>query len=152
MTNVKKAYVEIVALLEANANKKVSTMLPQIIELCQSKGSGVTNTVLKDDAGDVVAVFCYYHKKWELIDECEYGAKKSTASGLNTMCKEGVSAWTKQQRIAKTVTASLLSRVECGELAVCELAFERKHIETQRTVVVPRLDGLGFDTAEECFE
>ena len=148
MANVKKAYVEIVALLETNTNKKVSTILPQILELCQSKGSGITNTVLKNSNDEVYAVFCYYHKKWELIDECEYGAKKSTASGLNTMCKEGVSNWTKQQRIAKQAKSALLDSITNGELLVEDLAEAQDAIEEARTVIVPRLDGFGTD--EEC--
>lgn len=152
MTNVKKAYVELIAILEANSNEKVSAILPQILELCQSKGSGVTNTVLKNDTDEVYAVFCYYHKKWELIDECEYGAKKSTASGLNTMCKEGVSNWTKQQRIAKQAKVELLDSITNGELLVEDLSEAQEAIEEARTVVVPRLDSLGFETEAECFE
>ena len=72
MTNVKKAYVEIIELLEANANKKVSTVLPEILELCKSKGSAVANTIAKDDEGEVYAIYCYYHKKWELVEHIPY--------------------------------------------------------------------------------
>ena len=115
---VKKAFEEIYALLEANQGKKVSTIMPELIELMSKKGGGQANgkNFLTDEEGNVTHVFCYYHKKWEDVTVAEYGAKKGTATGLNTMCKEGVSAWTKQQRRKKQAEGELLERVAKGEL------------------------------------
>lgn len=153
--NVKKAFVEIANLLQENSNKKVSTILPQLMELMTSKGSGgsdIGKTFLKDDDGVVFAVYCYYHKKWELISECEYGSKKGTATNLNTMCKEGVSHWSKQQRVSKKAQTDLLAKLASGEVDQVDLANEMAIIEEERDIVVAREDGQGFDTAEEVSE
>lgn len=150
--NVKKAYVEIARILNENSNKKVSSILPELMELMTSKGSGgsdIGKTFLKDENGEVFAIYCYYHKKWELISECEYGQKKGTATNLNTMCKEGVSNWTKQQRIAKKAKEQLLAQLASGELSVEDLPNAQAEIEDNRDVIIPREDGHGYDSAEE---
>ena len=151
MTTVKKQFEEIYAVLEENKNKKVSSILPQLIELMSKKNnaSGAANTFIKDDEGNVVAVFCYYHKKWELVTDVEYGNKKGTTTGLNTMCKEGVSKWTKQQRVKKAQEAELLTKVSSGELAVEDIAGEQTRILETSKKIIEREDGHGFDSAEE---
>jgi hypothetical protein len=152
MNNIKKAYVELVELLEANSNKKVSTIMPQVLELvtkANNGGSEVGKTFYKDDEDQTIAVYCYYHKRWELISVAEYGAKKGTASGLNTMCKEGVSKWTKQQRIAKKEEGELLEQVLNGEVERDQVAFVKADIDERRRAIVPREDDHGFDVLEE---
>lgn len=152
MSNVKKAFIEIANLLNENSSKKVSTILPQLMELMTSKGSGgsdIGKTFLKDENGEVFAIFCYYHKKWELISECEYGSKKGTATNLNTMCKEGVSNWTKQQRKSKKAQTDLLSRLASGDLEQADLTDEMAAIEEAKDVIIPREDGQGADTVDE---
>ena len=149
-TNIKKAYVEIVKLLQENENKKVSTILPQILELTQGKSNA--KTFHCDEDGKVIAIFCYYHKVWELVDDVEYGNKSSTAHGLNTMCKEGVSLWTKQQRQAKQAKEALLEQVAKGEIQPNEIEDKNEEIEAQRQVVVAQDSRLGFDTLEEALE
>ena len=130
MDNVKKAYIDIVALLEANANKKVSTVLPLILELVTAKGT--TKTFQKDEEGNVTHIFCYYHKEWEAVADVEYGKKSSTATGYNTMCKVGVSAWTKKQRVAKLAKEALLAKVVSGEIPAAELQDHMDAIEAER--------------------
>lgn len=153
MSNVKKVFVEIANLLEENKNKKVNTILPQLLELMTAKNSGgsdIGSSYLKDDDGVVFAVFCYYHKKWELIESCEYGSKKGTSSGLNTMCKEGVSKWTKQQRVAKKAKSELLDSVADGDIDVSDIGGVQESIEDDRAHIELREDEHGFDTALEC--
>lgn len=152
--NVKKQFEEIYAILEENRNKKVATIMPQLIELMsrKSNSSGMANTFLKDESGQVVAVYCYYHKKWEIVADVEYGSKANTATGLNTMCKEGVSNWTKQQRIKKVAEADLLTKVTAGELAVENIGAEREKIAEEAKVIVPREDGQGYEYLEELEE
>ena len=153
--NVKKAYVELARILNENADRKVKSILPELMEIMTSKGSGgsdIGKTFLKDEDGNVFAVYCYYHKKWELTSECEYGSKKGTATGLNTMCKEGVSNWTKQQRIAKKAKEQLLSQIADGELSVEELPQAQADIEAERDIIVAREDGQGYDSADEVSE
>ena len=130
----KKVFVELVALLEANKGKKVSTILPEVMELVSAKVQ--TKTFRLDDAGNVTEIYCYYHKQWEDVAEVPYGKKASTASGLNTMCKEGTSNWTKQQRLAKLAKAKLLDLVASGEVEPGELPERLEEIEEARKVIV----------------
>lgn len=134
MTTIKKDYIALIAFLEANKNKKVNTILDELKEMCSKKTNDKTFKV--DEHGEVTHVFCYYHKTWEVVSECIYGPKKSTASGLNTMCKEGVSNWTKQQRIAKQSKEALLNQIGSGEVTVEQLPELQAVIETERNKIV----------------
>tara|TARA_R110000851_G_scaffold14313_4_gene48490 strand:- start:2373 stop:2840 length:468 start_codon:yes stop_codon:yes gene_type:complete len=148
MSNVKKVFADIAVLLEENSNRKVSTILPQLMELMTSKNSGgsdIGKTFLKDENGEVVAIFCYYHKKWELVSDCEYGSKKGTSTNLNTMCKEGVSHWTKQKRVAKKGKEDLLNQVMDGEVAQEDIGSAMAELELSSKVIVAREDGHGYD-------
>jgi hypothetical protein len=151
MTAIKKQFEEIHALLELNKNKKVDTIMPQLLELMARKNnaSGQANTFIKDAEDNVIAIYCYYHKKWELISECAYGSKKGTATGYNTMCKQGVSMWTKQQRVKKQSEAGLLQLIISEELQAADLPLRQEQIAEEAKVIVPREDGYGYDTSEE---
>lgn len=146
MSTIKKDYEELYAILEANANKKVSSIMPQLVELMSRKsgGSGMASTFTKRD-GEVFEVYCYYHKKWEQVSEVEYGPKKGTATGLNTMCKEGVNQWSKQQRDKKKAESELLTKVMTGELALENIEQAKVEIAEQAKLIVPRVDGKGSD-------
>ena len=150
MTNVKKQFEEVYALLEANSNKKVSTILPQLMELMTKKGGN--STFVTNDHGEVVAIYCYYHKKWELVSECEYGAKKNTATGLNTMCKQGVSAWTRQQRIKKQGEAKLLEKVADGSLDPSLIGDRLAELKAEAEVIEPRDDEHGYESSAEAID
>lgn len=139
MTTIKKQYQEIAEILEANKNKKVSTILPQLLELMTAKQA--QKNFLQDEEGNVTHVFCYYHKQWEDISIAEYGAKKSSASGLNSMCKEGVSSWTKQQKAIKQLKDEALKKVMAGEIEASEINQWLAKQEEELRVVVPREDG-----------
>jgi hypothetical protein len=150
--NIKKDFVEIIEFLQANQNKKVSTVMDALLEMTSRKGGGGANgsTVYKDDEGNVVAIFCYYHKKWELVSQVPYGKKANTSSGLNTMCKEGVSNWTKQQRKAKQAEGELLNQLASGEVEASDLTALRADIDAQKQEVVAHSDEVhSFDTLEE---
>lgn len=85
-----------------------------------SNGSGSKTTAYYRE-GKLVAVFCYYHKRWELVDNIEYGNKAGTKTGLNTMCKEGVSAWTKANRAYNKLKDELLQKLFKKEITNDEL-------------------------------
>lgn len=132
---IKKQFEELVALLEANKGKKVSTILPQVVELCSAKQQAKTFKL--DDEGNVTHVYCYYHKEWEDVSECAYGTKKSSASGLNSMCKAGYNQWSKQQRDYKKAKEQLLQDVADGEVEASELQAMLNDLEAKRTEIVP---------------
>ncbi len=143
---IKKAYQEIVAYLEDNKDSKVKTVLPGVIELASAKtggGGGGGSTIRRNDAGEVTHIFCYYHKMWEDVSVVEFGKKATSPTGLNNMCKEGTSAWTRQQRVAKKANESLLNDVASGEVAPSDIAAKQADINEARGLIVPREDGVG---------
>ena len=148
---IKKAFQPIIAFLEENKGSKVSTILDGAIELASAKvgGGRSAENVLRDDEGNVVAVFCYYHKRYEPVADVEYGKKATSSTGLNSMCKEGTSNWTKQQRVAKKAGEQMLNDVMDGKLAREDMQAAREEIDTAKNVVIPREDGIGFETMDE---
>lgn len=146
MTTIKKDFVAIVELLEANKGKKVKEILEQVLELASAK---TTRTFFKNEAGEVTVVYCYYHKKFEVVAKADYGQKAGTPSGLNSMCKEGVNQWTKQQRIAKLAREALLNEVASGTVQPSDLAFKLAEIDADKSIIVARQDNHGFDSLEE---
>ena len=139
MNTIKKQYEAIYAILEANRNKKVSTVMPQLLELMTAKQA--QKNFLVDAEGNVTHVYCYYHKQWEDVAVAEYGAKASSASGLNSMCKEGVSQWTKQQKAIKQLQSKALELVQANELDASDINTWLEHEETKLRVIVAREDG-----------
>ena len=134
---IKKAYKEIIELLEANTNKKVASILEEAKELASAKKA---NTTFKtNDKGEVTEIFCYYHKRWEKLSEHAYGVKANTATGFNTMCKMGVSHWTKQNRRAKKDREMLLKQVAVGEVPAEEINEHMRKIEEKRAEIVEQL-------------
>lgn len=134
MSTIKKDYQELVSFLETNKNKKVETILEKVREMCSSKNE---TTFRKDDEGNVTHVFCYYHKVWEDVSQIEYGKKASNKStGLNTMCKVGLNAWSKQQRVAQKEKNELLTKMAKGEVTQEEFNLELEAIEVRRQTIV----------------
>ncbi len=147
---VKKAYTELLAFLNANADKKIKTVLGDIETMCSAKSAGgVATTVHRNEAGEIVLVRCSYHKLWMPISHVEFGAKAGSASGLNPMCKTGVSNWTKAQRDARKAKEGILTAVTTGEMQANEVSKALETIEATRLAVIPRIDGIGWETTEE---
>lgn len=135
--NIKKPYQEIVDILESNKDKKVSSILDAIIEIALSKKKDSTIKYLDDDdTKPITHIYCWYHKEWEPVEY--YGSKASSHSGYNTMCKEGVNSWTKQQRDFKKSKSDLLELLQSGELKVEDLDEEIKKLETEKNKITPR--------------
>ena len=151
--NIKKQYEELFALLQANQNRKVSAIMPDLLILMQAKsgGSDIGKTFLKNEDGSTYAVYCYYHKRWELVEQVGYGLKANTATGLNTMCKEGVSNWAKQQRTYKKAKDQLLEQVADQTISVDDLPGLLHELDEARKAIVPHSTGdtYSFDSAEE---
>lgn len=150
---IKKAFVEIVELLQENLSASVESVLPQVLAIASAKtgsGGGKATTFHKNEAGEVVAINCYYHDLWMDPRVVEFGSKSNSPTGFNSMCKDGVNKWTKQQREQKNAEAALLSRVAAGELAVEDIAAEQERIAEEAKRIEPREDGYGFATLEEC--
>lgn len=134
MTTIKKDYVAIVELLQANTGKKVEDILPLVLELVSAKT--IQSTTRYNDKKELTHVFCYYHKVWEEVAKVPYGAKAGTKTGLNTMCKLGTSCWTKQQAEAKKAKADLLTQVGLGKVPAEEIPTKLAEIEAKRQAII----------------
>lgn len=153
MATIKKAYVAIVEVLQANLGATVEEVLPQVLELASAKtgsGGGKATTFHKNEAGEVVAIKCYAHDLWMDPRVAEFGSKTSSPTGLNNMCKDGVNKWTAAQRKLKNAEGELLSKVAAGEIAPADIAAEQERIAAEAKTIEPREDGYGFATLEEC--
>ena len=144
---VKKVFQPLVDFLIHNKGKKVSTILNDIIKMTAAKVQ--TKTSITDEDGNVIAIFCYYHKQWERLDEVEYGRKASSSTGYNTMCKIGVSKWTKQQRAIKAVGSKLISMLENGEIEPNDLADVKEALLKEAKQVDDSDKPKGYATEEE---
>jgi hypothetical protein len=150
---IKKAYEAIVEVLQANLSATVEEVLPQVLELASAKtgsGGGKATTFHRNEAGEVVAIFCYAHKLWMDPRVAEFGAKAGSATGFNNMCKDGVNKWTSAQRKKKAAEGELLARVADGEVAPADIAAEQARIADEAGTIEPREDNYGFETLEEC--
>ena len=143
---IKKQFEELMIILNENENRKVKTILPQILELVSTKKANSTH--LYNDEGRLIGIFCYYHKKWEAIDEHDYGLKKHSKSGYNSMCKVGVNNWTKQTKIAKLAKEALLGKVASGELEVCDIKLAESMIDEERAIIIES-DLESWDNTDE---
>jgi len=153
MANIKKAFQPIVTLLEDNSDAIAPELLAQVKELASAKvggGGGKATTFHRDpDTGEVIAVKCYYHKLWMDPQVAEFGAKKGSASGFNSMCKDGVSKWTKQKAAAQKAEAAILDQVASGELAPSDIEARREEIAAEAAQIIPREDGYGYEKLED---
>jgi len=127
---IKKQFIDIITYLEENKTKKVSTILDEIKFMASAKNK--VSTTYHDEDGNLIAVFCYYHKQWELVAEVEYGAKASSTTGLNNMCKIGCNRWYKQQRVAKQSRDDLLKYATTPEFNQDDLQAKMDDIEADR--------------------
>lgn len=155
MATIKKAFQPIMSVLSAAlaANAVDQSVFDEVEALTLAKvgaGGGKATTFHKDENGVVVAVKCYFHKLWMDPRVAEFGTKASSATGLNSMCKDGVAKWTKAKSEAKKAEAAILTRLTAGEITAEDIPAEQARIAEEAAVIVPREDGYGFDTLEEC--
>jgi len=146
---VKKTYQDLVEFLQENKNKKVSTILPTVLEMTKQKNNLKTHLVHN---GKVFAIFCYYHKQWELLEHVEYGQKASSATGYNTMCKIGVSKWTKQNNKIKKIGSSILAMLETGKLQQANISDKKAELVAKAKELDVTDMPEGFETLEEVQE
>lgn len=152
MTNIKKAFQPFFTLLNANPDATVSDLMPQLTELAAAKsggGGGNAQNFHRNEAGELLAVKCYYHKLWFSPSEVEFGAKKGTATGLSSMTKDGTSKWNKQLSEFKKASAKLLEDVAAGQVAQEDVAGIIAELKTARDVIVPMEGVTGYETLEE---
>jgi hypothetical protein len=153
MATIKKAFQPIMSLLAANMSATVEEIYKDVEALTVARvgagGSNVT-TSHRDEEGNIVAVRCSYFQKWFRTDEVEFGKKVGSASGLNPMCKLGVSAWTKQQSEFKKAKEDILAQVISGDVDPEDIAGIIDELEEKRVTIVELPEGItGYDSLED---
>jgi len=156
MSAIKKAFAPIIDLLTAalneNSKVRVADVIDEVTALASAKsgsGGGKATTFHRNEAGEVVGVKDYYFGLWMDPRVVEFSPKKSSASGFNSMSKEGTSNWTKQNGAYKKGKEELLGKLASGELAQSDLAEHLAALEAQKDEIVAQKDGYGFETLEE---
>ena len=145
--STKKVFIPVVEFLEANKNKKVGTILEELKALVASKSA--TKTYIANEEGQTIAVYCYYHKQWEIVQDVPYGVKQTRPSGLNTMCKVGVSEWSKQQRVIKNINTEVLNKLETGEIGPEDITSVKLMREEEAKAINTDTMPVGYPTLEE---
>lgn len=157
MSTIKKAFQPIVTLLStamsANADATIASVMDEVTALASAKsgsGGGKPQNFHKNEAGEVVAIKCAYHKLWMDPRVAEFGKKANSPTGLAVMCKEGTSNWTKQHRDFKQASQQILEDLKAGEISVDDIEARETELLKARDEVKPREDGYGFETLDEC--
>jgi hypothetical protein len=150
-TTIKKAYQALISFMEANKDKKVSTILDDVKAMCSAKqgGGGGARSFFKVGE-EVVAARCGFYEKWFDPKVVEFGNKAGTASGLNSMCKAGVNEWTARNNAVKKARDEGFAEFTEGKITGDELQARLKAAEDARDAAKTLPEGMvGYDTMEE---
>ena len=143
---------DILDFLEINKDKKVSTIrveLQEMLDQLSVSNRPLGRTYLVGPDNKVFAIYCYYHKQWELLSEVEYGQKVSSSTGYNTMCKIGVREWTRQQKLIKMIPGEILKLVETGKLDFSEVSSYKAKREAELRVINEETRPVGYQNQED---
>lgn len=136
MNDIKKGLIELVKLVEARKGKIIDDkFIEDFRYYCVSKKK---SSVILLDNDNIVGKFCWYHKKWELFKDNEFGIKSGDPSGFNSMCKSGVSSWTRSQLAIKKLDAEALKKVKSGKLKINDIEkFVNNETEKLKVIEYP---------------
>ena len=135
-------------LAQANEASKIDkAVYSACIDLMEAKraGGSAASAVLRDNKKAVVAIKCYYYKRWMPVVGTKlvaFGKKTNTGTGLNSMCKTGYSLWTKQLSTAKKAKEQMLVDVQNGKLKPADIAKHIKKIDEAREIIAPTKEGF----------
>lgn len=159
---IKKAFAPVMELLEANKTKSVSSIMVAVMALASTKAASSStagSNYIKDAKGNTVAINCYYFKRWMPTTGSKavtFGVKKTTATGLNTMCNIGSSRWTAQNVASKKAQVALMATLrdskalkDIKDIPTFIEAAEAK-ITSDRAAIAPTK--LGFATKDELLD
>lgn len=137
MNDIKKGLIELVKLVEARKGKVIDDkFIEDFRYYCVSKKK--SSVILLDADDKIVGKFCWYHKKWELFKDNEFGIKSGDSSGFNSMCKSGVSSWTRSQSAIKKLDAEALKKVKAGKLKINDIEkFVNNETEKLKVIEYP---------------
>ena len=152
---IKKTFQPIHEVLVANQDSTVADIMDQVVPLMSAKTGGgastprKSKTIFRDALGNPVAIRCYYYGRWmPLVGDAavEFGKKAGSNSGYNSMSKDGLSHWNKQNSEAKKALSQILVDIEAGELDPSGITDRKAEIEANRKYVAET--DLGFETVD----
>ena len=101
--------------------------------------------------GELVAVMCGVHKKYEVIEDgtgaAIFSARTGSTTGLNSVCKEGASAYTKATRELKNAKEKI--KQDVFDEAISLPDGKRAIADLEAAPIAGRVDGMGWNTIEE---
>ena len=91
---------DLILFLDKNKEKKVSSVIDEVREMCSKMGGSGDSVSLYDKNNKLVGLKCWYFEKWCCVVEGDdrfiiFGLKVKNSSGFNNMCKliGGASLW-----------------------------------------------------------
>lgn len=117
-----------------------------------------------DADGNLVAIYCSYHKMWEPVtavfttedengneieEEVDLFGKAKTSNGYTRICKEGSKTMNTKARELRKAKDDITSNWLKGEIDEDEAKQALLELDEQDTSHEPRADGLGYATKEE---
>lgn len=126
---------------------KVLVKLTPYIRKKSGKGSRSGKLAVYDQAtGLPRALFCTYHKKWELVPAAHYTKKSTSPTGYATACAEGTLYRRKQLADHRRSLAHLMNQITDGLITQAELkaANERDNLLLKR--IIPRIDQNAYES------
>jgi len=156
----------VVAVLQADGVDEAT--IAKIVEMktTVSRGATAADVVIKDDEGNVLFIFCSYHKLWEpltgtiaaldeegnetgeMIDADNFG-KAKTAYGYTRTCKEGAKSQNGGARELRKQKDDITKNWLAGELDEDEAKAALSELEALDSSVTAREDGIGFASKED---
>ena len=152
MPKIRKKYEEIISILENNKDKKVSELLDEIRPMVLTKPGGKTPNYKLNAEGEMIAIFCSYHKKWEDPRIVVFGKKSTSKSGFTSYCLEGMNHWAIQRKEYKKGVIKILDMTIEKKWSAEHAAKERESLEKKKAFSHKREDGYGFEKLEDCLE
>lgn len=145
---------DIMTYIEENKNKKVINIQENLNKMLNELTivNRLGRTFLVDDNNKVYAIFCYYHKQWELLSKVEYGSKVSSSHGYNTMCKIGVREWTRQQKELKLLGNEVLSQLESGSLTIEQVSDYKEKRTLEIKTINLETKPKGYASQDDIFK
>lgn len=154
LANVKVAFHGIITHLLDHPDHKVKSITADAIKMCSAKQrTPRVLTHIRNVAGEVVGIKDLYFGRWmPLVGDkaVEFGVKTGSSTGMNPMCKLGLSQWSKQQSKARNDSLAILEDLKNGSLELKDIPKREAEIEAEKNAVIET--EMGFETKEELVE
>ncbi len=152
----KKLHETVLDLCAEHKASKVLTAALSALTIPKVGGSSDVNDYTAfDDEGNVISVFCTYHKMWEpvtAIGEDEDGndvefalfkANEKSKNGYERECLEGTASWRAQTKVFKSTNDAVVADLLEGAIDNVTAKQLIADATVARSVHSPRADGLG---------